>query len=449
MKTAVSSDNDASSATWERPVRRVTLAARGDVLTDMSKLWHTYVAGVDEHKKSVLAIWVEHLSDWNGEAADACQAALKKIGANMLAVHNNYGEMPTLLGSCAQSVRDAIGAIPIPLFGGGGPSLPAGGADTSGGGLYDDYDKDRSAYSDYAFQRKAYDEIVAGARIRGSSGKYERSGVDGQAANSPADRDTVTRDYRADPNGKYFAEVARWYTAYQKAATNAEDKLLNDYSAAHSSVPGRTKLEWEVQPTPAARPAPSGTGTPGGAGVDTAGPSTGALPPPVGGTVPTSAGALPHALPPHEVLGPPETNRPTVPSGTDLAGTSDPVETRLDQRTGPGGVRNGGGAAGAGLPDPASWGNGATSVPVTTTGNRWWNTPSTGGPTGPRVPSPGLSPGAVLRREPGGASGVGMIPHNGSGAGKKDPEERQTWLREDDEDIWGPRWEDQFTGLVE
>lgn len=446
MKIAVSAESGTDGgATWERPVRRVTLAARSDVLADMAKLWKSYVDGVGTHKDSIVAIWQMFLSDWHGDAANACQAAFKDIGANMLAVHNNYGEMPTLLDSCSKSVHDTIGAIPVPLFGGGGPSLPAGGSDTSGGGLYDDYDQDRSAYADFAFQRKAYDEIIAGARVRGEDGQYHQANPDPDYDNNK-NTDTVTRDFRADPNGKYFQEVARWYTSHQRTATSAEERLLNDYSAAHSSVPGRAELKWESQPAPGPHPSPPATAPPAGGGaVDAAGPSTGALPPPIGGTVPTSTSALPHTLPPHQVLGPPEDSAQAGSPGSNLAGTGDLPETDLSARPGLGGSGGSGSSEVRGLPGTGSWTGGG----VPATGDRWWTAPPSAGPVGPRVPRPGLSLGAGARGEPGGVNGVGMMPHAGSGAHKKDPEERQTWLREDDEDIWGPRWEDQFTGLVE
>ncbi|BCJ35011.1 hypothetical protein Athai_25140 [Actinocatenispora thailandica] len=439
------SGDSGGGATWERPVRQISLAARNDVLADMAKHWKSYVDGIGEHVKPVGDVWDDHLSDWHGPAAKACQAQLQKIAHNLNAIAVNYQEMPRLLQNCSTSVRDAVGAIPIPLFGGGGAELPAGNSQTDGQGLYDDYDQDRSAYADYAFQRRAYDQMIAGARVRGAGAKSYH--------NTAVESDTVTRDYHADPNGKYLEEVAHWYTSHQQTAVHAEEHLHNVYATAHENVPERAKIKYDpsgdssadshTTPPPPPPPPPGG-----GGGLDTAGPALGALPPPVGGKLPSMQSAMLHSLPPHELLGQPTARDPSTaedPQGTSLAGAVPGADVGAGRGVGPAG-----GIGAGSLPGVGSAGSGSVGgMPATASGAGWWTGPPVGAPVGPRVASPRLGAAGAHGAGAARVGGVGMMPHSGAGTGRKEPEERQTWLTEDDKDVWGPRWEDQFSGLVE
>jgi hypothetical protein len=440
-----SSDGGSSGATWERPVRQISLAARNDVLADMAKHWKSYVDGIDDHVKPVGDVWHEHLADWHGPAAKACRAQFQKIAHHLNAIAVNYQEMSQLMRDCSTAVRDAVGAIPIPLFGGGGVELPAGNSQTDGQGLYDDYDHDRSAYADYAFQKRAYDQMIAGARVRGAGAKSYH--------NATVDSDTVTHDYHADPNGKYFEEVVRWYTNHQRTATHAEEHLHNVYATAYDNVPESAKIKYDPSgggsADPHATPPPPPPPPPGGGGgVDTAGPALGALPPPVGGKLPSAQSAMLHSLPPHELLGPPAARDSTTtadPPGTSLAGDGPGTAAGAAH-----GARSAGGIGAGGLPGVGSASGGsAGGMPTTVSGAGWWSGPRIGAAAGPRVASPGLAAGGTQTTGTARPGGIGMVPHGGSGTGRKDADEHRTWLTEDDKDVWGPRWEDQFSGLVE
>jgi hypothetical protein len=437
MVNAAMGDGASSDATWERPVRQISLAARDDVLAAMAKHWKTYVDGIGEHGKALHDFWSKNLADWHGPAAKACQQSLNSLISNMGKLYQNYSDMPQLMDDCSQSVRDTIGAIPIPLFGGGTPEMPAGGARTDGRGLYEDYDENRSAYADYAFRDRAYKDMIGAVRVRGSGAKAY---------------DINNETHRSSVGHKYFAEVVHWYATHQKTATRAEDHLHNAYATAHDSVPEKTKLKIEDpsgdgSADPHATPPPGGTPPGGGGGVDTAGPALGALPPPVGGKLPSTQSAMLHSLPPHELLGPPTAGDPATadPPGTSLAGDGPGTAAGAGL-----GVGSAGGFGAGGLPGVGSAGGGSVGgVPTTASGAGWWSGPPIGAAAGPRVAGPGLAAAGGQTTGAARAGGVGMVPHGGSGTGRKEPDEHRTWLTEDDKDVWGPRWEDQFSGLVE
>ncbi len=453
-------DTTVSGVPWERVVRQIPLAARGDVLDDMAGIWNSYVHNLEAFHDRFNRIWDDYLDGrWTGDAADACHAAWRKSAGNILKISNNYADMPGLLRHCSASIHEAISNIPIPLFGAtlGGGELPGqSGSGTSGGGeLYQDYQSNRPAYADYEFLRRAKlaDDThhTNGVRVGGSSG-YRQDDVTLSERSGLEDAQRARRD----------AAIDAWYALHQGTAHNAREQLLNQYAHTHSNMPGATP---EMKMDHGADTGPSTSGSAGGSAGSYGGDVGGGVGPSVGGMPPTStygggsSVAMPDARAPHEVLGPPQVGHPgdySTDPGSGLAGSSDlySPDHRPGLPTSSIGAYSPGGGGGAALGSGSGgWAGGGVGVPATTSAPQqgWWNSRPGSAPMGPRVSPPGSlesTPGATAK--PGGpGSGMGMMPH-GSGAGKSgDNEEYQTWLTEDDDDIWGTRRNDITTGWIE
>ncbi len=363
---------------------------------------------------------------------------------------------PGCCGTARASIHDAISAIPIPVF--QGNTLPGNFSrgDADGDGLYQDYQNNRPAYADYEFLHKALnadgDSYADGVRTR-RDGTYRSDLNSADEVNAITDQDELVRT----------AAIENWYAGHQSTAHSAREDLLNQYSHTHAKVPGH--IQWTTMDhgaggndPSASQPFPPGSQTYGsGASGGGGGPSVGALPSASYDSGGSSA-SWPGSRPPHEMLGAPQVGHPgpSPDPGSGLASSSGLTSPDLPAGLPSSGVGSygPGGVGGGGIGGGGGWGGGSgTGVPATTTATQrgWWNSRPGSAPMGPRVSAPGtLENTAAMPGRPGSgpAGGMGMMPHGGAGKGG-DREEYQTWLTEDDDDIWAPRREDITTGWIE
>jgi hypothetical protein len=435
---------------WERPIRQITLAARADVLDDMAHPWKKYMEALDDCRTQLGDIWDKVLDkNWKGDAAEACHRYWATLQQEISGFRENYDVMADKLTSTGVAIREATHTIPIPVF--TGNSLPGengtggDGANVDGNMLYDDYQNYRGGYADYAFLNKALEEHV------NPSGERTYSKASGYSTQRNDDK-----NYSAHDEAVRNAAIEDWYNKNQQTASKAHDKLAAEYTDAISNLPKPYNKFIDRDANDRKTKDPGGHYLPGGGdGSDLsygAG-SFGAV-----GGAGLGAGAMHASLPAakHAAMPSPPTS---ITDGIRLAGDGDPSSvgtggsSSLSGSSGSrlplswssvggsggagsfGAVGAGGGFGGAGLP--------ATSVPA----DGWWDR-SASGPVGPAAPTPAAKL-AATRTGSGAAagnSGVGMMPHGGSG-GNRQREERQTWLTEDDEDIF--RAKPATPGLIE
>jgi hypothetical protein len=440
----------ASKVAWERPVREISLSARADTTADMADVWQTYVTHLTTIAEQFRDLWKHDLSDsWSGDAAEACRKKWIEVTTQFFKVVENYGTagsagtgVPGLLRDTAAAIHDAIGAIPIPVFG----STTANGAvlpntttvtkdNDSGWGdqLYADYAAGPHSYEDRAFlkiaesgateqrNRGAYGNIPAGSRLRPASGSEYDVG----------DSHEGTTNYQSRQDGTYLANVQAWYISNQRLAHTSYNTLLNTYAKHQTAVPDR--VLWDRRPaSPKASP-PHGTGPTGieptGAALaGTAGPGAasrvlpGATTHP-NGPMPTSdAGSL------SGVTSDPSSSLSGV-GGSGPAGRTDPG---LGAVAGPDlGSSSGSGFGGSG---------GAGTVPGVRFSPAFGTSPDEGtgvlpDPLG-RASSGLAGEGMPATRNPTGSSGLGMMGSGYGGGAGQERDESRSWLTED-QDIWG------------
>ncbi|MEV0842773.1 WXG100 family type VII secretion target [Actinocatenispora sera] len=424
---------------WERPIRQITLAARADVLNEMADPWKQYMDAIERCHDQLGKVWDTVLDkNWKGEAADACHRYWGTLQQQIRGFSNNYNGVPSVLKSTGEAIREATRAIPIPIF--SGNSLPGengtGGDDAAidGNMLYDDYQNYRGGYADFAFLHKALDEDAnpSAERTYAKDSGYGRRQDQDKAY---SDHDELVRK----------AAIENWYGENQNTANQAHEKLVTDYAHVLSNLPKPYKKFIDKDVGDEKAKDPGGHHLPGGGdGSDLsygAG-SFGAV-----GGAGLGVGAMHASLPAtrHSAISSPPSS---ITDGIRLAGDADP-----------GGAGTVGGSSlsgGSRSPLPLSWsttggaggagsfgavgaggGFGGTDVPATSVpANGWWDR-SPSGSVGPAAPTPATKlaagrPGATAAT---GGNGVGMMPHGGN-SGNRERDERQTWLTEDDEDIF-------------
>ncbi len=218
-----------SGEPWERVVRQIPLAARGDVLDDMASVWSSYVHNLEAFHDRFNKIWDDCLDGrWTGDAADACHQQWRKSAQSITKIAGNYEQMPGLLRHCSASIHEAISTIPIPVFQGGNLPGNLSRGNSGGDGLYQDYQGNRSAYGDYEFLHKALnadsDSYANGVRTR-HDGSYRTDLTSAGERNAITDQDDLVRT----------AAIKRWYAGHQATAHSAREQLLNQYSHTHSA----------------------------------------------------------------------------------------------------------------------------------------------------------------------------------------------------------------------
>ena len=449
-----------SGEPWEQVVRQIPLAARGDVLDDMASVWDSYVHNLNSFAERFDKIWDDCLEGrWTGDAADACAHQWHTSAQSIAKIADNYQQVPGLLRHCSASIHEAISSIPIPVFQGGDLPGNLSRGDSGGDGLYQDYQGNRAAYGDYEFLHKALDadsdSYANGVRTR-HDGSYRTDLTSADERNAITDQDDQVRT----------AAIKRWYAGHQATAHNAREQLLNDYSHTHAKLPGSTADANMPVHSRGSEPDHSRSSSDGGpkTHVSASGggaPSVGGLPATAYGSGGSSA-SLPPTGAPHEFLGPPQVSHPSgfsTDPGSALAGSSDLYspdhQTGLPSAVigsyGPSSGGSGGAAVGSG---GGGWTGSGVGVPGTTAAPQegWWNSRPGSAPMGPRVSPPGSlesTPGPSGRPGTGPTSGMGMMPHGNAGGKAGESEEYQTWLTEDDDDIWGTRRNDITTGWIE
>lgn len=448
----------AAKLPWEQPVREVSLAARADTVSDMATVWHTFLTHIGTIADQLSTIWNKDLADyWSGDAATACQGRWNAMLGMFSQFIDNYGTagaagtgVPGILSDTATAIHDAIGAIPIPVFGSSTENsasvavLPNNrGVSRTGGTnwgdeLYADYQAGPGSYSDGAFLARAlagisgqhhqatYGDVPAGSRLRSDPhGQYEVGDTSRQ----------VTANYGARQDHTYEATVRAWYTTNQRLAYTAYNNLLNTYAKHQTSTPG--PMPWGTRdPGSTSTTPPRWTGPTSTDATAAGAPFAG-----VAGTGATST--FPGVTHPGAAL-PAPGNSPvpgTAPgssSGLSGIGTSAPVGAS-DQGLGPAIGSNFGTGSGSGFSDD---GGGIGAVPVagfspapgTLPGEGAGAIPEALGRTGS---DPGIgAEGAAYPRNPAGSSGMGMMGPGYGGAGGRERDESRSWLTED-QDIWG------------
>lgn len=444
----------AAGVPWEQPVREVSLSARADTVADMAPVWQAYLTHLTAIAEQFRDIWKRELLDnWTGPAADACHQRWIEVTTEFFKVVDNYGTsgaagtgVPGLLSDTATAIHDAIGAIPIPVFGSstenssGQAVLPNNRAVSRAGGtgwgdeLYADYQSGPDSYRDGAFLARAlsgmtsqhgratYGDVPAGSRLRpSSSGQYDVGDTSQQ----------VTANHGARQDHSYEAAVRAWYTTNQRLAYTAYNDLLNTYARHETAVPDQVlrindPAAPKTMPPHGTKPTgfdPTGTGVafsgPAGAGAGSAG-LPGVTPP--GAAVPvSSAGSMPDTTPV---------------STSDLSGVGG---------SGPTGVSDPGlGAAaepGPGLGAGSGYGGGADvgvapGVGFSPSSEAW---PGEAAGVAPDLLDRGSAGIAGANASPprdlADPAGMGMMGSGSSGA-SRERDEHKSWLTED-QDIWG------------
>jgi hypothetical protein len=432
------------------------------VIEEMRDPWSKYLSAINDCAKQFSAIWTEYLEkEWKGEAANACRAQWMELTKSIAQFHDNYAGVDGALKNAEKAVIEARETIPIPVFNGG--RLPgdidagAGSAadlKVSGDNLYSDYQKKSGSYADFAFLHHAEHELSdketpigvrehtkSGYGINGTVETYEQPGM--------TSKEKEIREQA----------VKEWYHTHQSTANVARDSLLTDYAHSKNSLPKPYgKFINESNSTEGKKKDPGGhyiSGGDDGSGVAYGGGSFGAV-----GGAGLGAGAVHAALPTARTSLP--SPPPSITDGIRLAGDPDHISVDSVGTTGLSGSNSrlplswsaapSGGAGGAGsygAVGAGGIGGGFDNVSVpgaSTPEEGWWNRPRSG-PVGPAASSPAAQLAAARSgSSTAGTSGVGMMPHGGA-PGNKQREERQTWLTEDDEDIF--RTKPATPGLIE
>jgi hypothetical protein len=276
--------------------------------------------------------------------------------------------------------------------------------------------------------------------FRTHRGRYDDGGfldyVNEQIGGKP---DPSQNNFRgsANPNARRYANARDWYATGTRRARTAFGKLLAAYSEQTYAIPTNAGT---IDPT-GRRSDDSSTFGGSGDGSDAYGagsthggygglgagdsPGLGTPPPgarygshgPIGGG--TGSATTPGPSSSHAADG-----SKLASSGGTAAGALGDHSPGLGGGAGIGGVGIGGGAGASGSTaggyDPSA-GYGATAIPAAGIGE---------GTRGGINPSRGATVGR------GAGNTYGGVPAGGGGAGKKERDERQTWLTEDDDDIW-------------
>jgi hypothetical protein len=425
----------------------------------MAHPWNTYLDALKSCHDELSKIWDRDLEkSWKGDAANACHIAWRELSTNIGKLKEHYDNVPSILASSATLVTETTKAIPIPIF--ANNKLPGNrdGNPPDGSMLYDDYQDNRSEYADYAFRHQALREAQEqqtpqGVRVPQGRNSY----TTGEAPGSADATAMVSRDEKLQKSA-----VESWYATHQATANQAHDHIVAEYSKTINQIPGPygDSFAPEERSTGKKEKGSGGEHHPGGG--DGSGASYGAGSFEAVGGAGIGAGAVHAAIPTarHTSLpSPPQ----SVTDGIRLAGDADPSGTGGVGGSGsalagagnsrlplswstPGGGPGGAGGYGA---VGASGGFSGVSVPSTSTpGDGWWNR-SPSAAVGPAAQSPTaqLTSAKPTAAGAGGNTGVGMVPHGGGSGSNRQRDERQTWLTEDDEDIF--RAKPATPGLIE
>jgi hypothetical protein len=458
-----SGGTDTSGLPWERPVREITLAARSDVIEEMRDPWSKYLSAINACARQFSAIWTEYLEkSWNGDAARACYVEWQKIYVEITNFAKNYSGVDGSLKNAEKAVIEARETIPIPVFNGdrlpGDTDSETGSATDlkiTGDDLYSNYQKDSPSYADYAFRARAERELSQGETPVGVR-EHTKSGYGVNGAVEAYEQPALTsKEKQAREQA-----IQEWYHTHQSMANVARDNLLTDYAHSKSSLPksyggfiNKDDHDDGKKKDPGSHHLPGGGdgsgvaygagafGATGGAGLG-AGAVHASLPTARHTSTPSPPSSITDGI---RLAGDPDPASAGPVGGTGLSGSGSSSRLPLSWSNAPAGGAGSFGAVGAGGAGGGFGGVGlpGTSAPV----DGWWNRPRTGS-VGPAA----NSPAAQLAAARGGASttgstsGVGMMPHGG-GSGGKQRDERQTWLTEDDEDIF--RAKPATPGLIE
>jgi hypothetical protein len=435
------------------------------VIEEMRDPWGKYLAAINDCAKQFSAIWTEYLEkEWKGEAANACHAQWMELTKNITQFHNNYSGVDGALKNTARAVTQARETIPIPVF--NGDRLPGDGDSETGSAtdlkitgddLYSNYQKESGSYADYAFQRRAERELSQGETPVGVR-EHTKSGYGVNGAVEAYEQSALTsKEKQAREQA-----IKEWYHTHQSMANVARDNLITDYAHSKSSLP-KPFGEFDKSGSGDGRDEGGGKKAhlPGGGDGSGAAYSAGSFGA-VGGAG-IGAGAVHASLPTtrHAALPSPPSS---ITDGIRLAGDSDPAGVNSVGGTGLSGnnsrlplswstapTSGAGGAGSFGAVGAGGFGGGFGAVGASAGSGPeegWWNRPRSG-PVGPATTSPAAQLAAARGgfSKTGGTGGVGgMMPHSG-GSGSKQREERQTWLTEDDEDIF--RAKPATPGLIE
>lgn len=448
--------------TWEAAVRQVTLPGRVDDIHAMKRPWTALFDELVGVRRQAADLQTNMTTQWKGPAAAEFAKKAKQIVDRIDQLRQEYSTVLDRLDTQANALSEAKKAIPIPNLGG---QLPGGREDDgTGGRLYDDFGDHPARYAD--FQYLAYRYLMS----FNTPGNEAEASLGEHGASSGTSTDDWTVDVRgrqqATPGSgrakdaavaAYCREVARtWYDNNKQVAAAAFDNLRTDWdtethhmptpsshgSSRHGEKDGRNPAPHKAAPDGSDGTAVAGSvgGLGGGMSLGAAGSSgagryqlhfgsgRGPASAPFGGFS-SLAGAEPGAPAASGVVGSGAGYATPPPTGTGNGGAAG------------GGTGAGGGAYSVGLGPPGVGARG-TAVPS--------GRPSSAEPEGPRSDVRDYLPGqkGTASAGRGMSGGTGVMPPGGA-ANRTDREERQTWLIEDDEDIWQPKERPSHTGLIE
>jgi hypothetical protein len=437
-------------------VRQITLAAREDVLEEMADPWSKYLDAIHDCHDQLAKIWADDLEkNWKGEAANACHDSWIGLEKKIAEFGNNYAPIIRCFSSARGAVKDATYSIPVPVF--SGNRLPGHRAANPPDGptMYDDYQDNRQEYADYAFRDQALGEVDQEKPIQGVRVRKGKSYTTGDAP-SPSETQAMLNRERELRK----AAVETWYSTNQATANSAHDKLVADYSEIENKLPQtygkfRTQSDGGDKKTEDGHHGGGGDGSDlsygagafgsvGGAGVG-AGAVHGSLPATKHVSLPSPPSSISDGI---RLAGDQDSAGVGPVGSTGLSGSGSSSRLPLSWSTAPAGGSGGAGSFGAVGAGGVGGGFGGMGVPSTSVPeDGWWSRPRSGA-VGPAA----SSPTAQLAAARGGSSaagstgGVGMMPHGGT-SGNRQRDERQTWLTEDDEDIF--RAKPATPGLIE
>jgi len=404
--------DDPDGFTWEAIIRAVTMAGRPDRIFELQLAWNKYFQILDAASKTLRQLRSRlGDKDWSGPGADAYRSHYDSL---VKAIDDYYAKTSSLIeiaGDTGGALASAIANIPLPDMPNadvdalGMHGIHYSDAESGNQVQYEFFRTHRDRYADHGFRQYLYDSN--GISADGS----------GHAAGKVPN----------DPLGAKKNKIDTWYATGTHRARAAFRDLLGAYHEQTTAIPTDSLRTVETLPT-------FDGGSDGSGGSEVSGSGSGAF---------TSGGASIGAPPPpahpdgHQGEAGPTWSEMSNTSGTgDSSAWKDPQGSLLAGHTGgPGpvtpGTGNGVGAGTGGIGGDVAGGQvpaGGFGAPTM---------PGVGAPAGGKGAGGGVAAGDVAAS--GRSNTYGAIPAGNTGTGRKDRDERYSWLTEDDEDVWRPK----------
>ena len=429
---------------WEAAVAQVVIAGQPTTIHHLAQAWQQLADGMPDHQRE-LGKLVEQLCGgsrgWHGPAATEYRKIVEDLSKKIGDLVDDCTQMGKNLDTSADYLSHAVAKIPVPLVRVGGwgydHQLPngtemddnMGDAKTFMTALIDDYGKNPGMYRDFReFMRNNY-----GTHMRvAHSGDDDYSGHGYGHQDAPSD-----------------ADIDKWYYPNAAVADSAFGHLRQQYTDQRPRYDFPADVYGWGQQGDASDGGSAGDGLGDGSSYDAGSFGAGSVGAAGAGSAWTpdsaQAGSVPDWAAEHGAVGAEAGPSAWGDSGSGPGWGAGPAPsgTELSGQTGGGvGAGFGGGIGGVGSGGPGSLG-------VVSPGSH------ISGPDQPPMPPAttvqqsmaerGVGAGRAGAGRPGGTGGVGGIMPGGAG-GRRDRDERTTWLTED-EDIF--RTKEAPPGLIE